>query len=283
MTDSLNTEFSRSVIDLLHEFDVQYEPNVSIAGMTLDALVYPLGGTGPSPVIGMEIRRLHNLRLVETSLSQSLFRLVALRSSGAIDGGFVVTDIDIPEAFAGRAELSARIYDVPFRFSSYESLRRELEQGQFSRNWSQLLEATASRRSGEREAIQARRLFVCMDYTPHFDDVFNYGIAPVAERLGFTAIRVKDHPSFGTIISDIQADLRNAEGVICDVSTINPNVLYEVGYSHALNKPTILIAAQGSELPFNTRGYRHLFYQNISDLETLLEAELRAMMANGQL
>jgi hypothetical protein len=62
------------------------------------------------------------------------------------------------------------------------------------------------------------------------------------------------------------------------VSTINLNVMYEVGYSRALEKPTILVAAHGTTLPFSTRPYRDLMYTDISDLENQLEKEIEDLV-----
>jgi nucleoside 2-deoxyribosyltransferase len=53
-----------------------------------------------------------------------------------------------------------------------------------------------------------------------------------------------------------------AKVVIAEITVPNQNVFYELGYAHALNKPTILLAEKGRELPFDVHGYRCLFYEN---------------------
>ena len=50
--------------------------------------------------------------------------------------------------------------------------------------------------------------------------------------------------------------------IIAEISQSNPNVFYEVGYAHALNKPTILIAEKTTKLPFDVSPFRTLFYEN---------------------
>ena len=50
--------------------------------------------------------------------------------------------------------------------------------------------------------------------------------------------------------------------VIADITPVNQNVFYELGYAHALGKPTILLAERGKEFPFDVRGYRVLMYDN---------------------
>jgi len=50
--------------------------------------------------------------------------------------------------------------------------------------------------------------------------------------------------------------------VIAEITAPNQNAFYELGYARALNKPTILLAEQRRQLPFDVRGYRCLFYEN---------------------
>jgi nucleoside 2-deoxyribosyltransferase len=50
--------------------------------------------------------------------------------------------------------------------------------------------------------------------------------------------------------------------VIAEITAPNQNVFYELGYAHALNKPTILLARRGRELPFDIRSYRVIFYDD---------------------
>ncbi len=66
----------------------------------------------------------------------------------------------------------------------------------------------------------------------------------------------------GLIISDISKQIIDSKIIIADITPANPNVYYEVGYAHALNKPTILIAEKPTELPFDVSPFRTLFYEN---------------------
>ena len=49
---------------------------------------------------------------------------------------------------------------------------------------------------------------------------------------------------------------------MAEITPPNQNVFYELGYAHALAKPTILLAERGKQLPFDISGYRVLFYDN---------------------
>lgn len=67
-----------------------------------------------------------------------------------------------------------------------------------------------------------------------------------------------------------------SELVICDISTRNPNVLYELGIAHAMNKNTIIISQQNEleQSPFDVRSNRILLYKDHYDLEVKLSAAL---------
>ena len=59
-----------------------------------------------------------------------------------------------------------------------------------------------------------------------------------------------------SILQDIVTGIGNADVIIADVTGLNPNVFYELGLCHALDKKVILITQDISELPFDIRSYR---------------------------
>ena len=64
--------------------------------------------------------------------------------------------------------------------------------------------------------------------------------------------------------------------MIAEITPVNPNVYYEVGYAHARNKPTILIADKTVEkLPFDVSPFRTLFYENTIDGKDKIERGFR--------
>ena len=94
--------------------------------------------------------------------------------------------------------------------------------------------------------------------------LFSDVIAPVAKEVGFSAYRAADVYRPGLVLQDILAGLNESEVLIAEITPPNQNVFYELGYAHARNKPTILLAErnQRGDLPFDIRGYRVIFYDN---------------------
>jgi len=119
------------------------------------------------------------------------------------------------------------------------------------------------------------KVFVVMQFTPPYNELYSEVIVPVCDDLGLAAIRADEAYGPGIIIADIAREIVEAKVIIADITPANPNVYYEVGYAHALNKPTILIAEKPTQLPFDVSPFRVLFYENTIGGKTRIETGLR--------
>ncbi|MFZ4476031.1 MAG: hypothetical protein ACOYPR_12610, partial [Saprospiraceae bacterium] len=77
------------------------------------------------------------------------------------------------------------------------------------------------------------------------------------------------------ILADITKQIYESKLIIAEISPVNANVFYEVGFAHALNKPTILIAEKSTKLPFDVSPFRTLFYENSIAGKKKIEEGLR--------
>jgi hypothetical protein len=82
------------------------------------------------------------------------------------------------------------------------------------------------------------------------------------------------------MLQDIINGLLDSDVVIAEVSPANPNVFYELGYAHALDKPTVLLARRGGELPFDISGYRVIFYDDTIGGKPQVEETLDKHLSN---
>jgi nucleoside 2-deoxyribosyltransferase len=101
-----------------------------------------------------------------------------------------------------------------------------------------------------------------MAFQETFETLYKEVIQKQAEAAGFDAHKIDEKPGPGVVFQDMQQAIERAAVVIAEITPRNPNVFYEVGYAHALGKPTILLARRGSELPFDIRSYRVVFYDD---------------------
>ena len=129
---------------------------------------------------------------------------------------------------------------------------------------------------------QKPSVFCIMKFERDFDDLYRDVINPQCEKMGFCTIRADECYQSSAIIQDIIREISNASVVICDITMDNPNVFYELGYAHALQKPTILLADvnKRAQLPFDVSGYRTIFYSNTIAGKKDIEPNIRKYIKN---
>jgi hypothetical protein len=123
------------------------------------------------------------------------------------------------------------------------------------------------------------------------DKSYKYIIKPAAEAAAYECVRADEIQHSGNINVPMYQQLLNADLVIADVSTYNPNAFYELGVRHAL-KPftTITIAEDKLVFPFDVgqiaiRTYHHLGegidFGEVERMRAELEAAIRAVGAQA--
>jgi hypothetical protein len=125
--------------------------------------------------------------------------------------------------------------------------------------------------------------FVVMQFDPpEYEELFNDVIVPVCEKMKLEPFRASQAYYPGLVIADIQRQIRESRVVIAEITPVNPNVYYEVGYADAIGKPVILIADAGKldQLPFDVRAFRTLFYENSIGGKNKVEKTLTDFLQN---
>lgn len=128
------------------------------------------------------------------------------------------------------------------------------------------------------------QVFVVMQFTDEYNQLYREVIQPVCADFGYEVVRADNIYTNTLIVEDIAKSIREASLVIADITPNNPNVYYEVGFAHGIEKPTILLSDRKREkLPFDISGFRLLFYDNTiggkSDVENALRKHLSALRA----
>ncbi len=62
-------------------------------------------------------------------------------------------------------------------------------------------------------------------------------------------------------MDDITKSIEKARIIVADLTGRNPNVFYEVGIAHTLNKTVLLLAQNIDDVPFDLRHRRVLIYE----------------------
>jgi len=118
-----------------------------------------------------------------------------------------------------------------------------------------------------------------MQFCNYLNELYKDVIKKVGENRGFEVTRADEIYNSGLIIEDINRKILESKLIIAEVTPKNPNVYYELGFAHAINKPTILLAEKDTKLPFDINPFRTLFYKNTiggkQKIEELLEKHIQ--------
>ncbi|PQJ25371.1 hypothetical protein BSZ31_10735 [Limnobacter sp. SAORIC-690] len=96
--------------------------------------------------------------------------------------------------------------------------------------------------------------------TGHFKHVYENIIYPSCEMAGYQAIRADEVKATNLIHLDILKRLIDTPIAICDLSSRNPNVLFELGIRQAFDRPVVLIQEAGTPKIFDIAPLRYLEY-----------------------
>lgn len=114
------------------------------------------------------------------------------------------------------------------------------------------------------------KAFVLMPFEPEFNSIYEELIKPALEDAGYDVERADSFLDQRNILSDIVRGIARADLVVADLTTLNPNVLYELGICHGLRVPTVLLAQSMEDIPFDLRPYRiHTYSTRFDQVDKL--------------
>ncbi len=104
--------------------------------------------------------------------------------------------------------------------------------------------------------------FIIMPFTDKLNPIYESIIKPVIKDLKLECLRADEIFTSKPIIEDIWDNVKKARFLIADLTERNPNVFYELGLAHALNKEVILLTQDINDVPFDLRHFRIIVYQD---------------------
>ncbi|GAB6854099.1 hypothetical protein [Asaia astilbis] len=91
------------------------------------------------------------------------------------------------------------------------------------------------------------------------------------KKAGFEPNVVWDNDRVDIIQSKILQNLYDNEIIICDLSNLNPNVMFEAGLRLSTKKPTILVMDSETKAPFDLGSFQYMQYQKSLEFNTTTE------------
>jgi hypothetical protein len=103
--------------------------------------------------------------------------------------------------------------------------------------------------------------FVMQPFAPPHGDYYEKIFKPAIEKTNLQPVRA-DAEIFATgkIIDQVWRGINAAKVLVAELSTRNPNVFYELGLAHALNKPVVLVSSNEPDVPFDLQHIRVIYY-----------------------
>ena len=120
--------------------------------------------------------------------------------------------------------------------------------------------------------------------TVDFNQVYDQLIKKAVEEIGIECERCDEIPESGSIHKKMFKGIFEADVALVDITSLNPNVFYELGVRHALHKFVTVVIQKKSDqpLPFNIRGLSITSYEmTTEDLIESARKNICELIENG--
>lgn len=137
-------------------------------------------------------------------------------------------------------------------------------------------------------AAESQTAFVAMWFASEMTGVYDDGIVPAVEELGYRPIRIDRREHNNKIDDEIIAEIRRARFVIADFSCgpdgVRGGVYYEAGFAAGLGIPVIYMVRENDvgKLHFDTRQINHIVWADPTDLRQKLLNRIGATLGPRQ-
>lgn len=266
--------FEDEVAQIYRELGANVKQNVNLSGFQID--IYLEEETSSRQKIRTAVECKFSKSQVGNRTVNDFSRVIqTLKEAGSVDKGIIVSY----SGFSQDAFLVAKTTGI--ELLRFEDLKESLSIKKISpvrkiKDSTEVIEEKELQISERKE--KSPDIFVLMPFSPDLDDVYHLGIHEIAKILNHSCERVDEIEFVGSVLDKVYNSIINSKIIICEVSSLNPNVYYELGYAHALNKPVILITKDISSTPFDLKGYNHIVYKNIVDLREKLKKRLVVLL-----
>lgn len=165
------------------------------------------------------------------------------------------------------------------------------------RGWSS--PALSKTREAALEALGLHPLFSRVEMSPRdgncfylgpfaepFNTIYSDHVCGALSAVDMSVERADEIFSTDVVIEDVWRGINRATLIVADVTTKNPNVLYEVGIAHTVGKPVVLLTQDMNDVPFDLRHRRCIVYEysprGCQRLEEQLSATAKAVLDLGR-
>jgi hypothetical protein len=119
--------------------------------------------------------------------------------------------------------------------------------------------------------------FAIMAFNDDYFAAFE-AIRDACQTTGYECCRIDEEHNLQQVSKAILDRIEGCAFAIVDISSLSPNVFYELGYAHASRKKFILTAKQDVKLPFDVQNIQVLRWNTKDDLAKELPERIRKLV-----
>jgi hypothetical protein len=93
------------------------------------------------------------------------------------------------------------------------------------------------------------------------EELYSEFLLPALKECQLECHRGDDIFGSNVVMEDVRTAIAKADLIVADLTGQNPNVFYEVGIAHTLEKPVLLLSRSIEDIPFDLRHRRVLPYE----------------------
>jgi len=130
--------------------------------------------------------------------------------------------------------------------------------------------------------IEPRQVFYLTPFNTDYNETF-FSVRSTCEKLRLNCIRGDEEFVPNDVFSVILKQIVKSRFLIANITGRNPNVMYELGVAHALGKPTIIIAKNFTDIPFDLNNKRIIIFDETEDLSLKLENSINDLLVSREI
>jgi hypothetical protein len=247
-----SSELERRIAEILEKEKIPFTERVSVGGVPANFLI--LTADGRSIIVEAK-----GWPATESNMDRAIQQVKLYQEAIGVDGAIIVLeDLKHGRPAEGLVNEKELVDLLSLAAQSRGSLSGPSSPFSFG---TPLRRAGAGLRRESTSVGSEKTIFAAMPFSNDYDDTYFVAMAYAADSVGAVCRRVDREDFQGDIVDEIKRLIRGCVAVIADLSESKPNVLYETGFAHALNLPTVHICCTSLDrLPFDVRNWNTILY-----------------------